>query len=227
MDYSDVQLSEEQLLELVIYESLYSSINMPSIKIPNTKVGNIISKKDELHIPCPSSSLAAIILFPADNDPTFTINDEDLQKRMHYLAREYNVYLQRVYNLSDAIAITRTIKQFFDIGHMELAGHGSATTLSWPRQVIRVGKCTDELTILFSMLQPDAAIMTLSCYNGKSISGSNILDYFARIARGHRVIGTSTSNGKHLRLKISSAKPFIIEYTDMYGRNVTVTKIYH
>lgn len=220
----DVQLSEEQLLELAIYESL-SSINTPI----NVKVPAIIraAKDNELHIPCPSSSLAAVILFPADTDPTFSINDEDLQKRMHYLAREYNVYLERVYNLDDAIAITRTINTSFTIGHMELAGHGSATTLSWPRQIIRVNTCTDKLTTLFSMLHPGAAIMTLSCYNGKTINGSNILDYFARIARGHRVIGTSTSNGKHLRLKISRANPFEIEYTDMYGRNVTVTKIYH
>jgi len=221
----DVQLSEEQLLELAIYESLSSCPAI--ITIPTVKVPDIEAKKDELYIPCPSSSLAAVILFPADNDPIFTINDEDLQKRMYYLSREYNVYLQRVYNIDDAIAITRTIKQSFSIGHMELAGHGSATTLSWPRQVIRVGKCTDQLTTLFSMLHPGAAIMTLSCYNGKGINGSNILGYFARIARGHRVIGTSTSNGKHLRLKISRANPFEIEYTDMYGKNVTVTKIYH
>ncbi len=188
----------------------------------NPNISNI--NFNEQYTPCKKySNLAAVILFPSGNDPMFSLDDIDLQKRIEYMARAYHVYLKRVFILDEAIDIVINIKKKYKIGHLELGGHGSPTSLSWPMHILKVGYDKEKLSLLFSLLEFDAAIMTLSCYNGKNIKGDNFLDYLAKIAKGHRVIGTSCANGKHLRLKISSASPFIIEYTKG-NTNVTVIK---
>lgn len=172
------------------------------------------------------SKYAAVLLFPDNHDPVFRTNDTDLQKRLQYMAREYHIFLKRVRSLDEAIAVTKVIKKSYQIGHMELAGHGTPFTLSWPDYTIEVGYDREKLSILFNMLESHSSILTLSCDNGRVMGTDNILDYLAKIARGHTVIGTNCENGKHLRLKISSARPFIIEYTTIDGRNVTITKKY-
>jgi len=228
---NDLFLSDEQLLELAILES-FQYIKQNNIIIPQTyQIKNKLPftfKNNEIYIECVKkySTLVAIILFPDDNDKAFTIEDENLQIRMCYLAREYHVFLKRVNNLNEAIDITKKIKINYDIGHMELGGHGNPTTLAWPKEKLEVNKNRDKLKILFSMLHSNSSIFTLSCNNGQQISGDNLLDYFAKIARGHRVIGISCENSNRLFLKISSANPFQIEYTDQRGRDVTVTKKY-
>lgn len=234
---TDLLLSDQQLLELAIFQS-FQDINQNNILIPhlyqintNTKIQNKLPLKcrdNEIYIECVKkySTFAAVILFPDDNDKAFTIQDEDLQMRMCYLAREYHVFLKRVKNLNEAIDITKKINLNYNIGHMELGGHGNPTSLAWPKERLEVNKNRDKLTILFGMLHYDAAIFTLSCNNGQEIYGDNLLDYFAKIARGHRVIGISCANSNRLLLKISGAKPFQIEYTDQHGRDVTVTKLY-
>ena len=181
-------------------------------------------KYNELYIPCKKpSDLAMLILFPDNDDPVFSLYDTDLQQRLDYMARVYHVYLKRVRNLDQALQIIQGIE--FNIGHLELGGHGSATTIHWPNYTIKVGKDRKELQQLFSYLEPDACIMTLSCYNGKPIKGDNILDYFSKLAPHHRVIGTRCENGKHLSLKVSCPRPLKIKYKKG-NIDVTVTKYY-
>lgn len=229
MDYVDRDLA------IAIENSLQSIVRCPILTVPhktfvsNGKIvrvteTNISIRKNEMAIPCKKfSNLAAVILFPDDNDPVFSSHDDDLQQRMDYMAREYHVYLKRVSSLSEAISVVRTIKTKFRIGHLELGGHGSPTTIAWPKQIIEVGWNRSELETLFNMLEPEAAILTLSCCNGMTIRGDNILEYLAKIARGHQVIGISCENGKHLSLKVSSARPFKVKYKNG-GTDVTVIK---
>jgi hypothetical protein len=221
IDYAIALFIEEQ--ERHDHE-LAKSINNAMMSM-QAKQNSNINRSNELHIPAMiRTNLASVTLFPDDSDPIFGLNDIDLQKRLQYMSRGYHVYLKRVNSLDDAINIVRKIKKYHKIGHLEIGGHGTATSIKWPYQLIKVNENRDKLKTLFDMLEPTAAIFTISCYNGKKIKGDNILDYFSKIAPGHKVIGTSCANGKHLHLKISSANPFIIEYTTSRGRNVTVTK---
>jgi hypothetical protein len=179
---------------------------------------------NEVYIPCKkSTTLAAVILFPDDDDPTFDSDDVDLKKRMDYMAREYHVFLKRVSSLEAAINILSDIRLIYDIGHLELGGHGTATSISWPDYTICVNKDADIIKLMMDMLEADAVIMTLSCYNG--LGHNNILDYLAKIAKGHRVIGVNCANSKHLSLKVSCARPFKVKYK-CGNRNVTVIKQY-
>ncbi len=203
------------------YKSVIINGNITKV----AKSNKLSVNRNELYIPCKKHSIfASVTLFPDDNDINFSLNDIDLQKRMDYMAREYHVYLKRVSTLDDAIKIVKQIKKSYSIGHLELGGHGNATSLAWPKHVLKVDCDTDKLRELFSLLHYDAAIMTLSCYNGKNTKKTNMLEFLAGLARGHKVIGTSCANSKRLKLKISSARPFIIEYTNG-NKNVTVTKL--
>lgn len=217
-------MTDNDLALAIHYQELWDVKNIPTEDIPLDY--NLISKSNEQHVPCHKySNYAAVILFPDDNDPIFELGDIDLQQRLKYMAREYHVYLKRVCNLNEAISVTRNIKMQYNIGYLELGGHGSATSLAWPDQILQVGYNKEQLFELFSLLEFGAPIMTLSCFNGKKIKGDNFLDFLAKIARGHQVIGTKCANGKHLKLKLSSARPFIIEYT-RGNTNVTVIKQY-
>lgn len=183
-------------------------------------------RHNEFMINCKKlSNLAMITLFPDDNDYTFSIHDEDLQKRLHYMSSEYHVFLKRVRTLDEAISVVQTIKSQYNIGHLEIGGHGTPTTIKWPHYTIEVNKDRFKLNLLFSYLDLEASIMTLSCFNGKAIKGDNILDYFGKIALGHRVIGTQCENGKHLSLKLSCPRPLKIKYK-RGNMDVTAIKYY-
>lgn len=196
------------------------------IAISINKVHKCTSIRDnERYIPCKRySNEAIVILFPDNNDPVFSLHDIDLQKRMIYMTHVYHVYLKRVSTLQEAIGVVKEIKNKYKICELNIGGHGSATMIHWPGEIIKVGKKEAELRELFNLLEPGAPILTLSCQNGKSIRSKNMLQYIAGIARGHRVIGTTCNNGKHLKLKISCPKPLKIEYTNN-GKDVTSTEI--
>ena len=220
-----LSLYEQEVADRELALALNTSdalINVRSlIHMPNIHT----EKHNEQYIPCMRySDEAIVILYPDNNDPTFSSYDVDLQKRMKYMTHVYHVFLKRVSTLREAINVVSEIKKKYKICEINLGGHGTATTLHWPSTTLKVNKDETDLRELFSMLEPNAPILTLSCQNGKKIQGKNMLQYIAGIAKGHRVIGTTCNNGKHLRLKLTSPKPLNIKYT-CNGRDVTSTEI--
>jgi hypothetical protein len=178
---------------------------------------------EDFHIPCEkSTNRAAIIFFPNDSDPAFSFADKDFIQRIHYMSKEFNIFGKRALCLQQATDVAVELRKHFGMMHMELGGHGTPTSIDWPGENICVGEKDLELSILLSTLEPGSTVLTLSCQNGKSIpDGENMLEYLARIGYGHKIIGTSCDNGKHLSLKVSCPYPLELEYS-YKGRNVTI-----
>ncbi len=168
---------------------------------------------------------AAVILFPKGTDPAFSFADKDFCKRMYFMATKYKVFGFRVANLEEASEkISEVIHSFHNGGHsvqhLELGGHGTSTSISWPEQDIRVNCCDFELSLLFSMLEPESSILCLSCQNGRPTEGENMGEYLARVGLGHKIFTTTCDIGPHLDLKVNSALPFDVKYT-LHGKDVT------
>lgn len=167
----------------------------------------------------------AVVFFPNEEDPAFSFAEENFSKRMHYMTKEYNVFGKRIDTLEQATKFLTSLTQFFcyEIEHIEIGGHGTPTSISLPKETISVGNSDTELVMLFSILKPNSTILTLSCQNGKDMKNKeNMLEYMARIGLGHKVIGTSCNNGKHLSLEVLSPYPLNLKYTDKKGKDVTM-----
>lgn len=174
----------------------------------------------------------AILFFPVqDHNNAFTERDSDLMQRLEWMASEYHIILKRVPDIYEAVNIAEMIKeQEKKICHIELAGHGTETSLTWSNSAVGQIRAdeTQEATLvdealarLSRTLEDWASIVCLSCSNGGEVPGrENNLQHVARIAYGHRVIGTTIENGKHLDLLCTSIKPFEMQWFDQ-GVNVT------
>lgn len=141
------------------------------------------------------------------------------------MAQEYNVLLKRVSTLEDCVNVLKLMASHYKIIHLEIGGHGTSTSINLGLSTLRVGRDRDKLASLFSYIDPHAQILTISCNNGKRIRGDNMLTYLAKIARGHRVMGTVCENGSHLELKVESARPLKLTYT-YRGEDVTAFEYY-
>lgn len=168
---------------------------------------------DEYYVPCKHQTQeAAVLLWPS------RLEDEDIQKRLIHYSRTYHVFLKRVRNLEDAIDICKLIKQNHKIKYLEFHGIGTATSIEWAGQILRVGLDQKQLSELFNLLESDATIVTLASQNGKGM-----VDYFAELAKGHLVIG-HTGDLTPLTVKVKSLKPLVIRCY-RYNIDITATKL--
>ncbi len=195
------------------------------IDITQTISGPSLPAFSDFYLPChQNKNRAAVVFFPSNMDSNFSFSGEDFSKRMYYMSMEYNIFGKRVRDLSHAIQIMAEISETFSIEHIELGGHGTPYSIQWSLERIEVGKSDDSLKLLFSMMSSNGTVLTLSCQNGKSVGDENMIDYLARIGRGHRIIGTSCNNSSALNLKVTSPYPLQLKYTTSYGGDVTVIR---
>lgn len=183
---------------------------------------------NEFRIPCQKKTdKVALLLWPtSDHNGAFNEKDADLQNRLKTMSKEFNISFKRVSNVQQALEAAFT-EQSMDhkIAHLELGGHGTPRSLHWgsgAEGAISTTSAKEPLKLLFSLLEKDAAILTVSCLNGKALQNEdNFLTHLARLAPGHLVKGTEVENGKHLTLLVTSLEPFQVIYLDNNGKDVT------
>ena len=170
----------------------------------------------------------ALIFYPDKVDPNFSEHQEDLRLRIKYMAQEYNVFLKRISTIDQCLEYIKMLSRYFKLIHLEIGGHGTATSIDLGKQHIRVGHDSQKLKDMFGYLEPEAQILTLSCNNGaaRRSGGDNMITFLAKLARGHRVIGTKIENSSLLDLKVKSARPLRLAWK-YKGENVTISEYYN